>query len=878
MYTKIICSLFFFLFALSGAKAQSIIITGKVKAKSSKKIIENASVVVRSGNQILGYNYTDIRGNFLLQFNKNDFSEVTLEANSLGYAHILKTILLEENKTSYAQDLYLEEKLETLSTVVLKPEEKIKINRDTISYRISAFKDNSERTVEDMLKKIPGIEVADDGSIRALGKPIQKILIEGDDLADSNYKVISKNLDVDVLEKIEIISNYDENPVLKQFLNSENVVLNLKLKKDKKSILFGKVEAGGGVENRFLADVNLGLITPGLKFLDLPNANNTGNPAGNQFESYTYTPIGFNDFDKDFNIKQSPIVYLGGSTIELEDKNYIKNTSFSNIFLTNKRLSDDLKLRNSLYFFNDSFEKRYQNETQYFIDPENIYFSERNSFDENDLNLSNDVKLTFTPSKNMNVTFANTLSLLNEKHRNQLLFDEERIRQNLNNKKREQETHFQLTQKIKSGAVVIDLFMGSKMLNQDFQIHPNTFIADSINKDTSIHSDYDTSLDYQGLDASLVFKKSKTAYSFTGGFKHINETVKTASFSGFENQSTMIDSLSGRNVAKSYQPHLQLKLEQEVFPDAFFFTDLDAIWNGYEKNDFLKTFFLPNPTAGFRISKTRIGSYRFKYSYVTEVPRLSNFTDNFLIKSYRNVSLGAVRPEALKSHSYSFNYTFSRVEKRILINLSVSHRRFFNQLVFRNLLSQNIDITRTVYTPGQKLWLLQTGFTSYIDPIATSVKVGYQKQFSEQPVTINKRQLTVKNNTSQYYLTGTTFLKGFVNFKFLANYTLNKGINQENKVRNERYKFQLKTVFNINKVLIANLESKGYIVSSQFYETNNATIEFRPKEKDWALGLNILNIFNDKEYIFENATDFIQTATVFEAVPRYVVLYGRFRF
>ncbi len=878
MFAKKNFWLLFFFFAFANIHSQSISITGKVNSNNYPIGIESASVVLKHNNQILTYRYTNDQGSYHITFDQDNLSEVILEVRSLGYAPISVTIKLTENKKSYHQDFYLEEKIESLSTVVLKPGEKIEINRDTISYKISAFKDNSERTVEDMLKKLPGIEVSDDGTIRALGRPIQKILIEGDDLADSNYKVISKNLDVDVLEKIEIISNYDENPVLKQFLNSENVVLNLKLKKDKKAILFGKAEVGGGIENRFLGDVNLGLITPDIKFLDLANANNTGTAAESQFGSYVYTPIGFNDFNKNFDIEPNPIVYLSGSTVDLEDKNYIENTSFSNNILVNKRLTEDLKIRNSLYFYNDSFEKHYRSDYHYFIEPQEIFYTEQNAFDQESLNLSNDLKITFTPSKNTNVTIANTLTLLNETHTNRLLFDEETIQQNLRNKTREQETRIQLSQKIKSGAVVVDFYAGSKKLDQIFRIYPNTFIVDSINQNTSIYSDYNTTLDYQGFDASLVLKKNKTSYSFTGGFQHTDETIKTTSYLGFQDQNEKIDSLSGRNAARSLTPHLQFKLEQELYRDMFLYTNIDALWNSYDKNNFSKSFFLPNPSAGLRISKTKTGSYRFKYSYITEIPRLNYFIDNLLIKNYRSLGLGISTPEALKSHGYSFNYTFARVKKRILFDVSASHRRFLNQISFKDFLSQNIDISQAIYTPGQKLWLFQTGFTSYIDPFGTSVKVGYQRQFSEQPVTLNNRNTKLKNNTSQYYLRGTTYLKGFVNFGFLANYTINEGENEGKTVRNERYKFQLKTIFKINKVFIATLESKGYIVSSQFYETNNAEVEFRPEGKSWAFGLKAINLFNDKEYIFENSSEFIQTSTVFEAVPRYVIFYGRLRF
>ena len=864
--------LFCFCFSLVGAQT----VTGTITNRTTSEPIEDALVVAKNGDEMVSYTYTDVNGHYNLKI--NNFAEITLTASSLGFASKNLKIRFVESQVNHVSDFLLNEKTETLTTVVLKADEKIKINRDTISFRISAFKDASERTVEDMLKKLPGIEVDDDGNIRALGKPIQKILIEGDDLADSNYKVISKNLDITVLDKIEIINNYDENPVLKQFLSSENIVLNLKLKKDKKSVLFGKAEIGGGIENRFLGDVNLGVINPLVKLLNLANTNNTGSQAGKQFGVYTYSPIGFNDFTKDFSINQNPIVLLSGSTNELNTENYIENTSFSNNLLINKRFSDSIKLRNSLYYYNDSFEQYYKSEYQYFVEPKDIFFKEQNSFNQEKFNLSNDLKITFTPSKDRNITVANTLTFLNGTSKNSLLFNEENIQETLRNKTREQETQIQLTQKIKSGAVVIDFYVGSKKLDQIFQIFPNTFIADSINQNTLSYSDYNTTLDYQGLDASLVFKNNKTSYSFTGGFQHINETIKTKSYLGFQNQNEKIDSLSGRHTARSLLPHLQFKVEEELYQDVLLYANLDAIWNSYDKNNFSNNFFLPNPSAGLRIRKTKTGTYHFKYSYISEIPRLNYLTDNFMIKSYRNLSLGISKPEALKSHSYTFNYTFSKVEKRILFNVSATHRKFLNQVSFKNSLGQNTDITQSIFSPGQKLWLFQASFTSYIDPVNTSVKIGYQKQFSEQAVIINNKNTKLKNNTSQYYLSGTTYLKGVVNFKFLANYTINAGENGRNIIRNERYKFELKTIFNVNKVFIATLESKGYLVSSQFYETNNAEIEFRPKGKNWTLGLKIINIFNDKEYIFENSSDYVQTATVFEAVPRYGILYGRFRF
>src|SRR5690606_3901200 len=120
-------------------------------------------------------------------------------------------------------------------------------------------------------------------------------------------------------------------------------------------------------------DVNLGIINPAVKLLDLANINNTGNFAQNQFHGYNFVYGAFNDFNKDFSIAQNPTVFLEGSSIEIEDKNYIENNSWSNNLLVNKRFAEKLRLRNAFYSFNDHFEKQYSGNYQYFVEPENIF-------------------------------------------------------------------------------------------------------------------------------------------------------------------------------------------------------------------------------------------------------------------------------------------------------------------------------------------------------------------------------------------------------------------------------------------------------------------------------------------------------------------------
>lgn len=854
--------------------SQQKTITGTILNESELPVV-SASIVLKKGASIIAYTYSNETGSYSISFEKNDGLEYSISANSLGYFSEEIKIVIEQSTAVLQQNFILKEKTESLNTVVLRADQKIKINRDTISYKLKSFEDGTERTVEDMLKKLPGIEVSEDGNIKALGKPIAKILIEGDDLADSNYKVISQNLNVDVLKNIEIISNYDENPVLKQFLNSDAVVLNLKLKDDKKAILFGKLEAGGGIENRYLGAANVGFISPEIKFLDLANANNTGRPAQGQFQNYTVTSNGFNNFDKQFTLDSRPLVFLRGSSIAIPDNTYIENSTLANNLLTNKRFNDSLKIRNSLYIYKDAFEKNYANSILYLIeDP--VTFNESNTFKNENFSIQNDFQLNYTPSKNANFVANLNILLENGDNKNDLLFNGLPIEQELKTKERLLDGQVQYTRKIKSGAIIVDGYVGSNNLKQDFEVSPNVISTNSGNDESSIFSENEIILDYQGIDASTVFKSNKTAYSFTAGIQHLKETIKTSAFS--DTIINKVDSLSGNTHAKNIIPHFQIKGEHELVENIFLQGDFDAAINEYQKKIFSDTFFIPNVMMGFAVRKQSWGSLSLKYRYQNKLPSLINFTENFNLSSYRSVQIGQETPELITSNNYYLGYTFARIKKRILFQTSISYTDFKNQFTFTNLLSPNADISKRIYSTGQNSLLFNSGFTTYFDRLKSSAKIGFSYTFNKRPISLNGILTDSKNQTNTYFLKGTTYFNGIFNFKILAQYAINKGQTLDNKVTNERYKFEGKGIITFSEILNTSITHNSFIISNTYYETTNTEINFIPKNKNWTLRLQIRNLLNNKTYVFENVDDYVQSKTVFTSTPRYVLLTGTIQF
>ena len=154
------------------------------------------------------------------------------------------------------------------------------IRGDTIEYNAGAFDVQATDKVEDLLKKLPGVEVDEDGNIKAQGEDVEKILVDGKEFFGDDPKTASKNLPADAIDKVQVFDKMSE---MSEFTGVDDGVrsrtINLALKDDRKTGYFGNVEGGYGTDDRFKAKANLNRFTPKSQNSFLGNANNTNEPA-----------------------------------------------------------------------------------------------------------------------------------------------------------------------------------------------------------------------------------------------------------------------------------------------------------------------------------------------------------------------------------------------------------------------------------------------------------------------------------------------------------------------------------------------------------------------------------------------------------------------
>jgi hypothetical protein len=166
----------------------------------------------------------------------------------------------------------------TLDEVVVKDEAPIKVKGDTLSYNAAAFKTKPNATVEDLLKKLPGVQVERDGTVKAQGENVQKVYVDGKEFFGNDPKLATKNLTADMIESVDV---YDDKSEQSKFNGiddgSQTKAINLKLKKDKKKGVFGRATAGYGTDDRFDAGISANMFKAATQVSVIARANNTNN-------------------------------------------------------------------------------------------------------------------------------------------------------------------------------------------------------------------------------------------------------------------------------------------------------------------------------------------------------------------------------------------------------------------------------------------------------------------------------------------------------------------------------------------------------------------------------------------------------------------------
>lgn len=272
---KILCFVAFLLTSVSFS--QSVRFDGFIQDEQKNPLeMANIMAVNNATKAMDSYGITNDKGRFQLTLKPN--TAYTVKVSYLGMKS--KEISIATQTANIIQNIIMDDAGIELDGVEIVREMPVSISGDTIVYNADSFKSGTEKKLEDVLKKLPGVEVNADGEIEVEGKKVSKLMVEGKDFFDGDTKLGVKNIPADAIDKIQVLRNYNEVSALKGLENDQdNVAMNIKLKEGKKNFWFGDMTAGIGVgelDSRYIINPKLFYYSPEYSVNVITNFNNIG--------------------------------------------------------------------------------------------------------------------------------------------------------------------------------------------------------------------------------------------------------------------------------------------------------------------------------------------------------------------------------------------------------------------------------------------------------------------------------------------------------------------------------------------------------------------------------------------------------------------------
>lgn len=273
--------------------------------------LEMANVIAinKTTKALDAYGITNSDGKYKLSLKKN--TTYNIQVSYIGLKTHEMSVETKESNISQSFNLQPDNALDEVEITYEMP---VSVKGDTLVYNADSFKNGTEKKLEDVLKKLPGVEVTEDGEIEVEGKTVSKVMVEGKDFFDGDSKLATKNIPADALDKVQVLKNYNEVGQLRGLGNDQdNIAINIKLKEGKKNFWFGEITAGVGPDERYIAHPKLFYYSPKYSVNIITDLNNIGEIPFTRRDYFKFTG-GFRGANRNsgtsFNVASSDMGFL----------------------------------------------------------------------------------------------------------------------------------------------------------------------------------------------------------------------------------------------------------------------------------------------------------------------------------------------------------------------------------------------------------------------------------------------------------------------------------------------------------------------------------------------------------------------------------------
>jgi len=257
--------------------SQKLTIKGQLLDSASSPLPSATVIILQSkDSSLVNFGTSDSKGFF--EIRNVVRGEYFVKVSFLGFAPYMKRIIPGEGMIEVnLGQIRLLNKSTMLNEVVIREDKPpVVVKRDTIEFNASSFKTKVNATAEDLIKKMPGMEVDNDGTIRAQGEQVQRVMVDGKEFFGQDPKLATRNLPADAVDKVQVYDKKSDQTVFSGIEDGQREkTINLALKEEKRHAAFGNDMAGVGTNNRFQAKASINRFDKGNQLSFLGMGNNT---------------------------------------------------------------------------------------------------------------------------------------------------------------------------------------------------------------------------------------------------------------------------------------------------------------------------------------------------------------------------------------------------------------------------------------------------------------------------------------------------------------------------------------------------------------------------------------------------------------------------
>lgn len=235
-------SIFSILFSTISFAQESCKLRGEIRDSIGLPVFDASVSAFNSKNEGVAFTFSDTEGYFTLELPCGESYDVEIE--HIDFESYAENIIMDKSKSVRFK---MKRGAISLQEAVIKAKQPITVKGDTIEYDADSFRTAADENLEDLLKKLPGLQV-ENGKVYYEGKEIKTIKVGDREVLGGNTKLLTKNLPADAIDKIQLNKKFKANPFANSLSDDEEAMLNIELKEDKKSLVFGNATLGGDAD------------------------------------------------------------------------------------------------------------------------------------------------------------------------------------------------------------------------------------------------------------------------------------------------------------------------------------------------------------------------------------------------------------------------------------------------------------------------------------------------------------------------------------------------------------------------------------------------------------------------------------------------------